>query len=230
MNPPPAITCLLIDIGGVLLTNGWDYPARKQAASHFNLNWTEMEKRHQMNLAAYEKGKLSLDNYLSRIVFYEKRSFSAQQFQAFMFAQSHPFPDMITLLRTLKANYGLKIIVLSNEARELNNYRIHQFKLNEWVDMFISSCFVHLRKPDEAIFQLAIDIAQQPARQVVFIDNTRMFVQIAENMGIKGIHHTGYSSTSAQLSGFGLNTLSAALADPTRHYYENQTYKGTSPC
>ena len=213
MNKHPAITCLFIDIGGVLLTNGWDHLARKQAASHFKLDWGEMEERHQLNFAAYEEGKLTLDRYLNRTVFHEQRSFSVDQFQLFMFAQSHPFPDMIELLRTLKTQYGLKIVVVSNEARELNAYRIRKFKLDEFVDAFISSCFVHLRKPDEAIFQLALDIAQTPARQIAFIDNTPMFVEIAENLGMNGIHHTDYSSTCAQLAAFGLrNTEASAMA------------------
>ncbi|OAI15587.1 hydrolase [Methylomonas lenta] len=213
MNTPPAITCLFIDIGGVLLTNGWDHITRKQAASHFKLDWEEMEERHQLNFAIYEEGRLSLDRYLSRTIFHEQRSFSVDQFQSFMFVQSHPFPDMIELFRSLKAQYGLKIVVVSNEARELNAYRIRKFKLDELVDAFISSCFIHLRKPDEAIFQLALDIAQQPASQIVFIDNTKMFVQIAENLGMNGIHHTDYTSTCVQLAAFGLrNTADSATA------------------
>jgi putative hydrolase of the HAD superfamily len=204
MNTPPAITCLFIDIGGVLLTNGWDHLTRKQAASHFKLDWEEMEERHQLNFAIYEEGRLSLDRYLSRTIFHQQRSFSVDQFQSFMFAQSHPFPDMIELFRSLKAQYGLKIVVVSNEARELNAYRIRKFKLDEFVDAFISSCFVHLRKPDEAIFQLALDIAQQPASQIVFIDNTPQFVRIAEDLGMNGIHHTDYTSTYSQLAAFGL--------------------------
>jgi len=111
---------------------------------------------------------------------------------------------MIELVRKLKAKFGLKIIVLSNEAREVNAHRIHTFKLDEFVDAFISSCFVHLHKPDAAIFRMALDIAQTPARQIVYIENTPMFVQIAEGLGIRGILHTDYKSTCAKLASFGL--------------------------
>jgi putative hydrolase of the HAD superfamily len=121
-----------------------------------------------------------------------------------MFAQSKPYPEMIELVRKLKAKYGLKIIVVSNEARELNAHRIRKFKLAEFVDSFISSCFVHVRKPDVDIFRLALDIAQAPARQVVYIENTPMFVQIAEGLGIRSILHTDYESTRAKLASFGL--------------------------
>lgn len=121
-----------------------------------------------------------------------------------MFAQSKPYPKMIDLVRRLKARCGLKIVVVSNEARELNAYRIRTFKLDGFVDFFISSCFVHVRKPDTDIFRLALDIAQTPARQVVYIENTPMFVEVAESLGIRSVLHTDYSSTCAKLASFGL--------------------------
>jgi putative hydrolase of the HAD superfamily len=121
-----------------------------------------------------------------------------------MFAQSKPFTEMIELVRNLKAKYKLKVFVVSNEAREVNAYRIHQFKLDRFVDAFISSCFVHLRKPDADIFRLALDIAQVPARQIVYIENTPLFVEIAEGFGIRSILHTDYKSTCAKLAAFGL--------------------------
>ncbi len=121
-----------------------------------------------------------------------------------MFAQSKPCAVMIGLVRQLKAKHGLKIIVLSNEARELNAHRIRTFKLDEFVDAFVSSCFVRLHKPDPAIFRLALDISQTPARQIVYIENTPMFVQIAEGLGIRSILHTDYKSTCAKLAALGL--------------------------
>lgn len=198
------ITTLFLDIGGVLLTDGWDHHARKRAATTFKLGWADMEARHQLNFATYEEGKLTLEEYLSRTVFYEERPFTRDQFREFMFAQSQPYPEMIELVVQLKLKYGLKIAAVSNEARELNAYRIRKFKLDGLVDFFISSCFVHLRKPDTDIFRLALDISQTPVEQVIFIDNTLMFVQIAEDLGIRSIHHTDYNATCARLVSFGL--------------------------
>jgi putative hydrolase of the HAD superfamily len=198
------ITTLFLDIGGVLLTNGWDHHARKRAATNFELEWAEMEDRHRLNFATYEEGKLSLEEYLGRVVFYQKRPFTRAQFRRFMFAQSQPYPEMIELIRKLKAKYGLKIVVVSNEGRELNEYRIRKFKLDGFVDAFISSCFVHIRKPDADIFRLALDIAQVPVRQVVYIENTPMLVHIAEGLGIQSIFHTDYRSTCAKLASLGL--------------------------
>jgi putative hydrolase of the HAD superfamily len=204
MKQATAITCVFLDIGGVLLTDGWDHHARKRAATNFKLELAEMEDRHHLTFETYEEGKLTLDEYLGRVVFYQKRPFTRAQFRRFMFAQSKPHPEMIELVAQLKIRHGLKIAVVSNEGRELNAYRIRKFKLNGFVDAFISSCFVHLRKPDADIFRLALDIAQTPARQVVYVENTPLFVQVAEGLGIRSILHTDYRSTRAKLASFGL--------------------------
>ena len=200
------ITTLFLDIGGVLLTNGWDHQARRRAAKNFKLNLTEMEDRHHLTFDTYEDGKLTLEEYLGRVVFYQKRPFSRAEFRRFMFAQSKPYPEMIAMIARLKARYELKIAVVSNEASELNTHRIRTFELARLVDFFVSSCFVHIRKPDADIFRLALDIAQTPAEQVIYIENTPMFVQIAEGLGIRSILHTDYNSTRTQLSELGLET------------------------
>src|SRR5208337_3246015 len=204
MKKATAITCLFLDVGGVLLSNGWDHHARKRAAKNFKLELAEMEDRHHLTFDTYEEGKLTLEEYLDRVVFYQKRPFTRDQFRRFMFTQSRPYPKMIDLVAQLKIRYGLKVAVVSNESREVNAFRIREFKLDRFVDTFISSCFVHIRKPDADIFRFALDIAQAPAQHVVYIENTPMFVQIAEGLGIRSILHTDYKSTCAKLASFGL--------------------------
>jgi HAD superfamily hydrolase (TIGR01509 family) len=201
-----AVTTLFLDIGGVLLTDGWDRHARRRAAKAFKLDGAEMEERHHTTFETYEEGKLTLDDYLDLVVFCRKRAFTRSQFSRFMFSQSKPFPQMIALVTRLKDRHRLKLVVVSNEARELNAYRIRQFKLTRFVDAFVSSCFVHVRKPDAEIFRLALDIAQAPANRVVFIDNTPMFVEIAQGLGIRSIHHKDYRSTCTQLDALGLHS------------------------
>jgi putative hydrolase of the HAD superfamily len=198
------ITALFVDVGGVLLTNGWDHLARRRAAKNFKLQWAEVEDRHRLVFETHEEGKITFEEYLGRVVFYKKRPFTRAQFRDFMFAQSKPYPRMINLFAHLKVRHGLKIAVVSNESRAVNAYRIRKFKLERFVDTFISSCFVHIRKPDADIFRLALDIAQAPAQQVVYIENTPMFVQIAQGLGIRSILHTDYKSTCAKLASFGL--------------------------
>jgi putative hydrolase of the HAD superfamily len=197
---------MFLDIGGVLLTNGWDHQARKRAATNFKLELAEIEDRHRLTFDTYEEGKLTLDEYLGRVVFYQKRPFTRAEFRRFMLAQSKPYPEMIELITRLKVRHGLKIAVVSNEGRELNAYRIRKFKLDGFVDVFISSCFVHIRKPDVDIFRLALDITQTPAGQTVYIENTSMFVRVAESLGIRSILHTDYSSTRTKLVSLGLRS------------------------
>lgn len=211
MTKTPVVKCLLVDIGGVLLTNGWDHHARARAATQFKLELAEMEDRHHLNFDTLEQGKLTLQEYMNRVVFHKKRPFTSAQFKRFMFDQSQPYPEMIALVEKLKAQYVLKVAVLSNEGRELNEYRIHKFKLTRIVDFFICSALVHLRKPDTDIFRLALDIAQTPVENVVFLDNTQMFIQVAESLGIRGILHTGCESTRTCFAKFGLKTEEASV-------------------
>jgi putative hydrolase of the HAD superfamily len=199
-------TCLFLDVGGVLLTNGWDHHARRRAVANFGLDWDETQRRHQSSVAAYEEGRLTLTDYLNRVVFDVNRAFTRDQFWEFMIAQSTPDSAMLHLAARLKARYGFKIAVVSNEARELNAYRIRKFELGRLADCFVSSCYVHVRKPDPDIFRMALDISQTTPDQVVFIDNTPQFVQVAEGLGIPSILHADYQTTRAKLASLGLQT------------------------
>jgi len=199
-----AIKCLFVDVGGVLLTNGWDHVARKASAARFKLDAEAMEERHRLTFDTYEQGKITLDEYLNRVVFCEKRKFTRAEFRRFMFAQSQAYPDMLALVASLKERHGLKIVVVSNEGRELTGYRIRKFKLASFVDFFVSSCFVGLRKPDARILRLALDLAQVPMQQTVYVENTPMFAEVAQGMGIRTILHTGCESTRAQFASWGL--------------------------
>ena len=198
------ITTLCLDIGGVLLSNGWDRKIRQLAAETFALNPTEMDERHHLTFDTYEEGKITLGEYLDRVVFHQERSFTRDQFQTFMFAQSVPFPEMIEMVCRLKSHYRLKVAAVNNEGRELNVHRIGLFKLENFVDFFVSSCFVHFRKPDADLFRIALDIAQVQPEQVVYIEDRPMFVEVARDLGIRGIIHTGYDATKKELAQLGL--------------------------
>jgi putative hydrolase of the HAD superfamily len=189
----------------VLLTNGWDRQMRKEAAEKFGFDFQEMDERHHLTFDTYEEGKLELAEYLRRVVFYIERPFSLEEFKAFMFAQSQPKPEMIDLVRGLKRRYDLKVAVVSNEGRELTVYRVKKFSLDSFMDFFVSSCFVHVRKPDPDIYRIALDIAQVPPGNVLYIDDRAMFVEIAADLGIRGVHHRGYDATRASLEALGLS-------------------------
>jgi putative hydrolase of the HAD superfamily len=195
-----SVTTLFLDIGGVLLTNGWDREARRLAAKTFNLDHDEMDERHHLTFATYEVGKLTLEEYLMLVVFYENRTFTMDEFRSFMFNYSKPYPEMIKLVCNLKKKFGLKMAVVSNEGRELTVYRIKKFKLDYFIDFFISSCFVHFRKPDSDMYRIALEIAQVSPENVIYIEDRLMFIQIAASLGIRGIHHMDYQSTASELA------------------------------
>ena len=195
---------MFLDIGGVLLSNGWDRAARKRAAAEFSLDLPELEERHHLTFDTYEEGKLTLDEYLFRTVFYEERPFSRDTFKDFMYAQTAPYPEMIDMVCRIKADYGIKIAIVNNEGRELNEYRIRKYGLNKFVDFFISSCFVHFRKPDADIFRIALDIALVAPQEVLYIEDRAMFVSVAEGLGINGLCHQDYATTREQLGKWGL--------------------------
>jgi putative hydrolase of the HAD superfamily len=202
--PEAEIKAIFTDVGGVLLTNGWDSGGRKEAAARFHLDLADMDARHHLTFDTYEIGKLSLDTYLDRIVFYQPRDFSRDDFKAFMFEQSQPYPEMLELIRETKQRNRIKLAVVSNEGRELTEYRIRKFGLADFVDFFVSSCFVHFRKPDTDIFQMAIDLAQIRPEQTAYLDDRPLFVEVARAMGLRAIHHTSYEGTREALRQRGL--------------------------
>jgi len=199
------ITTLFLDIGEVLLTNGWGSKQRNNAIAHFKLDSEELNERHHLTFDTYEEGKLSLEEYLNRTVFYEKRNFSSGDFIKFMYSQSLPYQDSIDFFKDLKKKFSLKVIAVSNEGRELTQYRIKQFKLNELFDAIVASSFVHFRKPDEDIFRMAIDISQTEPKNSIYVDDRLMFVDIAKSLGMNGIHYKGLPGAKDELKKFGLS-------------------------
>lgn len=200
----PKITTLFTDIGGVLGTNGWDTAARQRAAKKFGFDCDDANRRHSLTFDTYEVGKLSLDDYLKRTIFFEPRSFSMNEFKQFMWEQSQPFPEMLALLKQVKQRHGIEIGVLSNEGRELNEYRVAKFGLKDFVSFFIVSSLVHFRKPDVDIYRLALDVAQVAPEEVVYLEDRQMFVEVACGLGIQGIRHVDVAGTRAKLKELGL--------------------------
>ncbi|HVM31845.1 MAG TPA: HAD family phosphatase [bacterium] len=202
--PHLPIQALFLDVGGVLLTNGWDRKARQATAEKFGLDYADLEERHHLTYDTYEVGKITLETYLDRIVFHQKRAFTREDFRSYMYAQTQPLPGMIDYFTRLKKAHGLKVGVVSNEGRELSEYRINHFNLGALADFFVMSAFVHFRKPDTDIFKLALDIAQVPPRQCLYFDDRPLFVEVARRLGLHAIHHKGLESTQKAVAELGL--------------------------
>ncbi len=193
---------LFLDIGGVLLTGGWDHALRKKTADLFQFDYTEMEKRHQLIFDTYETGKMSLDDYLKKVIFYQERPFTIQELKQFIFDSAQAYEDMIEYIKEIRERYHLKIGVVSNEGRELAIDRIHRFNLASFVDFFVVSSFVHFRKPDPDIYRLAVDIIQIPPSKIAYIDDRKLLVDVGKGLGLQSIHHQGLASTASALNLF----------------------------
>jgi putative hydrolase of the HAD superfamily len=188
------ITTLFLDIGGVLLTNGWGREQRQSAIQKFHLDASETEDRNALMWDTYEADKLTLDEYLDFVVFHQQRTFSREEFITFMMEQSQPLDGAIAYFKELKKERRLRVIALSNEARELNAYRIKKYKLDELFDFYISSSYVGLRKPDPAMFKMALDTAQAERGQVVYIDDRLTYIEMARKLGIPSLHYQDIDS------------------------------------
>jgi putative hydrolase of the HAD superfamily len=198
------ITHLFTDLGGVLLTNGWDRGLRKLVAAQFNVDAAEMDERHHLTYDTYEAGKISLSVYLRRVIFWEPREFTEEAVVDFMLSQAKCFPEMIELYKRIKAHNEIKIVVVSNEGRELTADRIERFNLKEFVDIFVVSSYVHFRKPDEDIFRIALDVAQAEPGEVVYVDDRQMFVEVACRLGMREVWHRDLERTQAAFAELGL--------------------------
>jgi putative hydrolase of the HAD superfamily len=187
------IRALFWDVGGVLLSNAWDHEERDLAIQHFLLDKSEFELRHQELVPPFEEGRLSLNEYLERAVFYQPRPFSPEDFKRFMFSLSKPKSQALEFARSLSGKYLMATI--NNESRELNQYRIETFGLTKIFDLFVSSCFVGIRKPDERIYRLALDLTQHTAQECCFLDDRPVNIDAAAKVGM----HTVLVKNSEQL-------------------------------
>jgi putative hydrolase of the HAD superfamily len=196
---------ILFDVGGVLLTNGWDHRERSAAVAHFDLDAQELEARHMKMFEAWERGEIRLDQYLDEAVFYEPREFSRQEFFDFMLAQSRLQPEgAMPILKEVSASNDYMIGALNNEARETNDFRFANFELRRYFQVALSSCYVGLRKPELAMYRRALDILGRPPRRVLFIDDREENVAGGAAAGMTAIRFTGEAALRSELERLGV--------------------------
>jgi len=182
-----AIQAIFWDVGGVLLSNAWDHTQRMAALEHFHLDEEEFHSRHEMVVSSFERGKISLDEYLERTVFYRNRPFSRDEFRDYMFSLSQPIPEVLGFARALADSGRYFMGTINNESRELNLHRIEKYRLREIFRLFVSSCFVGLRKPESGIYRLAIETTQIDPEQCCFIDDRELNLECAAKLGMRTI-------------------------------------------
>ncbi len=181
------VSTIFFDVGGVCLTNGWDHISREKSTVRFSLDYEEMENRHKPVFKKFERGKLTLDEYLDQVVFFKNRSFSRQDFTDFMYSQSQPFHSTIKLLDKLSSGNRYKLATLNNESRELNRYRINKFGLEKYFECFFSSCYLGVRKPEPEIFYRALHILHKKPGECLFIDDREENYQAARATGMNAV-------------------------------------------
>jgi putative hydrolase of the HAD superfamily len=201
-----AIHAIFWDVGGVLLTNAWDHTQRMAALEHFRLDEQEFHARHEMVVSSFERGKISLDEYLDHTIFYRKRSFSRDGFRDYMYSLSQPMPDVLAFARALTDSCKYFMATINNESRELNLHRIQKFRLREVFRLFVSSCFVGLRKPESGIYRLAIEITQIDPEECCFIDDRALNLECAAKLGMKTIQMQTLEQLREELGRLGVKT------------------------
>lgn len=199
-----AIRAIFWDVGGVLLTNAWDHTQRSAALEHFHLDEEEFHDRHEMVVSSFERGKITLDEYLDRTVFYRPRPFARDEFRDFMFSLSQALPGVLEFALTLGDSGKYFMGTINNESRELNAYRIEKFGLRKIFRVFVSSCFVGLRKPERDIYRLALEMTQFPGEACCFIDDRALNLECAAKLGMKTIEMKGVEQLRADLEKFGV--------------------------
>jgi putative hydrolase of the HAD superfamily len=198
------ITTLFWDIGGVLLTNGWDRHSRREAAATFNFDYEEFQDRHDLSFPAFDSGHISLNEYLDRTLFYRARSFTREDFAAFMFSQSKEFPETRAVLADAAGSGKYLIGSINNEPFELNQYRIEAFHLRREFLVFFSSCYVHSRKPEEAIYRVALEVTQRPPEKCIFIDDRLINLEYPRRLGMHAIHYQNAEQLRSELRNHGV--------------------------
>jgi putative hydrolase of the HAD superfamily len=183
----PTIRAIFWDIGGVLLSNAWDHTQRRAALEHFQLDEEEFDDRHDMVVSSFERGKITLEEYFDRTVFYRARPFTRDAFKDYMFSLSQPVPEVLSLAHALADSGKYFMGTINNESRELNLYRIEKYGLRNIFRVFVSSCFVGLRKPERDIYRVALETTQMFAEECCFIDDRALNLECADRLGMKTI-------------------------------------------
>lgn len=198
----PQIKALFWDNGGVILTNGWDRRSRRAAIEKFHLDEKDFEDRHELMLDAFETGRATLDQYLHRTVFYREQPFTPADFKAFMFEQSQGYPEPLAFLGRIARMRRFLVASLNNESLEINEYRIEKFKLRDYFEAFFSSCYLGVRKPDPAIYSLALKITQQSPAECILIDDRGLNLECASELGMQTILFKDLAQLRADLAHF----------------------------
>jgi putative hydrolase of the HAD superfamily len=203
----PRIKTIFWDIGGVLLTNGWDRGQRTRVLTRLGVDLERYEELHDDANFFWERGLSTAEEFFHRTVFEPnpalKLSFAVLWPQ--VCAESKVLhPDALDLLAELRAGGRYQLATLNNESRELDDYRLDAFHLRSLFDYFICSGYVHEMKPLPGIYRAAIDISGHPACTSLFIDDKQENCDAAAALGLHAIRFESPAQLRTALAGFGV--------------------------
>ncbi len=199
------INTILLDVGGVLLTNAWDRQQRDAVLARFGLDSVDFELRHAEVAEPWERDEIGVEEYLRRTVFFQSRAFSQGEFLDAIRAESALLSDSaLGIVRQLAASEEYVLATVNNESRAMNEYRLKRFGLEQVFSAFFTSCYLGVRKPDRRIYQITLDVLQREPEDVVFIDDREENVAAAASLGIHALRYEGSAQLANELARLGI--------------------------
>ena len=196
------------DIGGVLLSNGWDRYQRARVFADLKLSAEDIalaeEKREEANWF-WERGLIDEAEFFKRTIFFQPRNFTLADVWRGVEAQQEVLhPESFDILHTMHAKRQVRVAALNNESRELNDYRLKRFNLRRYFDFCICSGYVHEMKPAAGIYRSALEIGGDGPGEACFIDDKEENVAAANAAGLVGLHFSSPAALRDQLHSLGI--------------------------
>jgi FMN phosphatase YigB (HAD superfamily) len=182
------IKTIFWDVGGVLLTNGWDKQQRTDVLGRLGVDLADYESRHEEANYFWERGLSTAEHFFNLTVLNQNPNLTFAELWPQVCAESRILhPGNLDILGELAASGRYTLATLNNESRELNEYRLDAFRLRSLFDYFICSGYVHEMKPHPGIYRAAVEISGHVAETALFIDDKAENCDAAADLGMQTI-------------------------------------------
>jgi HAD superfamily hydrolase (TIGR01549 family) len=136
---------------------------------------------------AFERGSVSPQDFFAALKRdLQLKNLTFEQFKPFWNDIFQEKKDTIEILEKLKGRYRLAMISNVNQMHWEHVLEKHSFMT--WFEVPIASYAVGHRKPELAIYELALKRAGVPGRRAIFIDDIFEHITAARQLGIHGHH------------------------------------------
>jgi putative hydrolase of the HAD superfamily len=196
-SPERAIDAVIFDFGGVLTANGrigdiakrFDHPDH-EAVQRILMGDYGANGDHPWH--RLERGEISLDENrrlnkaalaAAGIELRPLAPSNGSERPPMTFERNEPVISLVDELRAA----GIRLGVLTNNVREFREMWRSMLPFDEWFDDVVDSHEVGMRKPDPAIYELALTRLGVHARRTAFLDDVLTNVRAAEQVGMIGV-------------------------------------------